>query len=1759
MPDIDSIEARAAAHDRRREEEQQSQVTEIEFNSVLLPSGRHMVEVTDEDGNVLFSLPPAEQRYVVLGAGVRCTHMLGGISNSRIVQTSANEIVNGRRLISHKDTFFAPNLGKCRVRLMRNDRNRITNVPEPFCEPQIAGEQWQGYDETRWLFPGLFAVLVDDAYMICENGGMIYITEDGQIPASRNIDLLNLILAGRCFFCVFAGDPVNMATGNFIYEHIDLKIDGAVPLSFKRFYNIQTDYNGIFGRGWVHNYETKIIPDLYYGGVKILFEDGRQEFYWLDEDGKYISNDGIHSTLTRIKMHDFQPLESSGYLLEYPDNSCYQFDKDGKLMLQKNSYGNEIIFAYDKDLLIQVSSISGELNFIYEEMPLYKIVSGDKMEKEITGVNKLVAVKDHTGRKVCYEYEKYSHNTYVLSSYIDTKGEKLQYSYDYIQRLNQIINKDGICLVNSEFDINDRVVRQYSADGGKWIYEYDENSGDSVLTERNGSKTTYMRDHLNRTIGVKHPRGYEHFYYNDNNQKIKVSDKNNNKTNYIYDDKGNLVTECNALEVATEYDYTDDNKIESMTIAGQKKFHLEYDKNGDLSVARDALGNITTVEYIQKAVPENINLPDGSRIQLFYDRYRNITKIINAVGVATEYQYDTLHRVVKEIDGNGNETSFQYDTEGNITQIKNAVGDVQTYIYNNRGLLTQLIDFDGSSRKWEYEHLKKPTKIIDQLGRETKLSYNLMWHLEEVEEANGAKTKIEYDKECNIKSIEKPNGGKSQIEYDPNGNHTSVIDEDGHQIMFVYDALNQLTKIKDEKGAKISYTYNEDGQITSEKDALGNITYFTYDEAGQLIEKINPLSERCTYTYTSLGRIESVTDEAGRKTYYEYKQGGLLWKLHHPDGICESYDYDSNGNLKAHKDRLGNTNKYIYDPLNQVIRIEKLYNESSISKGEISSSKCFSYDSVGNITSMKDEAGNVTFYEYTLTGKLSKVIDPLGNRTLYSYDLCDRLVEVRQIGSEYTDNEASKMFDTDYEQVVKMNQDGAGFRVTKYHRDISGQIISIADALGQVEEYNYNKKGQIVEKLDKDGYRTKYDYTPYGDVSSIKYGDGREVEYLYDSLHRLNEVKDWLGTTSIKYDALGRTISLTNHNQQTIRYTWGTGNVRDSVIYPDGKEVKYQYDKFLRLQKVTNSEEVDYYYNDYGQLARKQYSNELFTLYEYDQAGKLSWFSHNTLNKTLDSYVFMYDILGNKVEIEKNRARLPEESKQEGRYSYKYDKLNRLKEVYCTGELIKSYSYDGYGNRTGLIEKGKEVNYIYNALNQLITVADSNENYQRYSYDKRGNQVESYKNNNLTHQYYFGSLDKLEKAINYEKQLGATYNYNGFGHRIGKMEGKFNNIDVMQSLGVSAEVFEQMRLNPVKEIEDVLDLTKQYKNLLQRKENQNITSYIWDYDILSLQGNEENFKRYLLDELGSPIRMLNDSNVITELYDYDEFGNDILFDKKIQEDNHQPFGYTGYQLCSISNSLYAQAREYLPTRGRFVSQDKHWDPENMIYGDNEAFTEVPNFLQNNIPDLLAVKQSNNSYGYAINNPLLYVDPTGLTCEVCDFLREEGSGIPKWTVDTAKEAIKYGVKYRADLAFKGGVWQVFNNNNIFGYNTMTNSQRVRAGLRYGGWVLMVAGGIMEFHKRIQEKETSTLEAGLMATGITASRAVGGWAGAKAGTAAGLYISAWTANIFVIGGVVIICTIAGAFLGGEIFEGTVDAIRNPTPRVEVDRTGWYRPSQ
>ncbi len=1336
--------------------------------------------------------------------------------------------------------------------------------------------------------------------------------------AATAVEKLMANIKGAETIChAFSKDPVNLSTGNFIYDRTDLEVGGREPFVFRRFYNAINGREGVLGKDWNHNYEVHL--EFTDGEAVLLREDGKEErFFW--EKDRYLSLFASEGTLEKAE---------DGYTYRTREQKVYRFDREGMCLETETLLGGRVTFTYETEApfrLVKAEKDTGEFfAFSY---------GADGM---------LERVEDHTGRCLSYQYQGG-----LLKEVRLPDGNTFRYGYTPQGKLEQVENQRGIVTVENFFDEEHRTTLQKFPDGTQMSYVYDAEKKTVELTERNGSRVTYVHDDKYRDVKHIHSNGEERFAYNQNNQKTLYVDRLGNKTQYAYDPAGNLVRVIDALGNKTEILYGKKNQPTGIKINGKDKLCGEYDAQGRLVKTRDALGNEVEITYTASGWPQTIQQADKSRISLSYDAKGNITAIEDALGNVTRYAYDALNRMVESTDGKGNVTKYAYDVMGNVTCVENAEGNRQSYEYNASGKVTKVTDFDGASIQREYNVLNRPSKIIDKEGRETLLTYDSMWNLARVTASDGARTTYLYNEENLLSRIKYADGAVVRYTYDANGNRIGEEDENGAKTTFVYDALGRAVEVTGEEGLHYAYRYDGEGNLIEAEDALGNTVSMEYDGNGNLVKETNALGESRHYTYTPLGDVESITDEAGRTTCYQYQKGGLLEKIQYSDGTEEAFTYDANGNLETHTLATGFVLRYGYDSMDRITEITG-------SEGE---KKSYTYDALGNVTSMTDGEGNTTRYAYTLSGQLAKVTDALGNETQYRYDACDRLIEICQYGEKA---------DQEFLEAEERNRRGRRCQVTRYHRDIRGQITEVTDAMGQKETYTYDKKGQLLGKLDKEGYLTKYAYTKQGDLSGIQYADGREVKLSYNPLRQLTEIQDWLGSTKITPDALGMAEKVQYPDGREVSYTYGKAGERRSLTYPDGKTVFYGYDEQFRLSELKEGDSIiTYGYDPVGRLCEKQFPNGTKTTYRYDRKDQVTELVHRDKEGILDRYTYLYDLLGNKTGITKERRGLEQES---GSYTYGYDALGRLSEIQKDGKVQTQYGYDAFGNRIWKEESRERTSYQYNDLNQMVSERQG-EIRKEYGYDKRGNLTSILENGTWKKQYVYGAINRLEEAVDAAGKQ-ARYQYNGLGHRVGKQEGvlpkeKLEKLDPQSRIG--------MEIGNSRQITYTLDLTRQYYNLLERTEENRSQRYFWDGNVAVYEENgERNY--YLQDELGSPLRIEDSAGNLRESYGYGAFGEDLYQN----QGEIQPFGYTGYQRDEIAGTYYAQAREYLAENGRFAGQD-------LIVG----FMDLP--------------FSMNRYSYCFNAPMVLVDLDGEWPSLSDI----GKGIQNGIKDVGN-AINKGVQ------------------------------------------------------------------------------------------------------------------------------------------------------
>ncbi len=477
-----------------------------------------------------------------------------------------------------------------------------------------------------------------------------------------------------------------------------------------------------------------------------------------------------------------------------------------------------------------------------------------------------------------------------------------------------------------------------------------------------------------------------------------------------------------------------------------------------------------------------------------------------------------------------------------------------------------------------------------------------------------------------------------------------------------------------------------------------------------------------------------------------------------------------------------------------------------------------------------------------------------------------------------------------------------------------------------------------------------YDYGVTGKISKITYADGRSVELSYDPLKQLREMRDWLGTTIMKSDALGRTTEVTDHEGRIIRYEWDALSRRAGIVYPDESRIEYRYNMSGKLGTVSSEfGDTRYIYDPTGRLKERKLPEGVTTQYIWDSLGRLSGLIHLKDDIVTDNFNYSYDPVGNIIGIDKRRRDMETDS---GLFRYVYDPAGRLTEA-THGQEKREYQYDSLGNRIMSSRNGIPTYYSYNARNQLKR-SWTEEDIREYGYDARGNLIQMTENGTIIEQYSYDATNCLMEVVASDSNR-TEYVYNGFLRRVKKRE----NIDytILPHDINCHDILHKKLLPPlqqdlsdeerpqVNELSYIMDLTRLYNDILA-VEGEKSQRFIWGESLLMAEG--ESPLIYLCDHLGSPIRIFREDQ--EKALAYDEFGMTARGnDDSSSICNY--FGYTGEYTDVETNNVYLRARYYSPVTGRFLSEDTY---------------------KGDFKDPLSL----NLYAFCWNNPVSNVDPSG---------------------------------------------------------------------------------------------------------------------------------------------------------------------------------------
>ncbi len=957
----------------------------------------------------------------------------------------------------------------------------------------------------------------------------------------------------------------------------------------------------------------------------------------------------------------------------------------------------------------------------------------------------------------------------------------------------------------------------------------------------------------------------------------------------------------------------------------------------------DNYGNVTEGKEYTDLSTDSYTETDYTYMDGTYLTGITVLNIIDADGVnignvGRQATYDIYGRILTETDGKGIVTTYAYDDIGRIIQVTYPGSITKTYVYNTASNQTTVTDERGFVTRYQYDKAGNLTAIYSVYGGTATLL-----------RANEYDNLFRLTKEQNNLS---EGGGATTYSYDhkdriiQNSSKNSTGQTLSQENYAYYDDKTTKTVAGDGNSAAIVTTEYTDkyGRVTKQGRFVNGTEIFNIFAYNYLGEVVKEKSARAN--------AESFTEDFTTK--YEYDFAGNVAKQYDVFGNYITTAYDAAGRKISVTDAKNNaaggtySTVYNYDALSRLIK-----EVTPFTVGSTAVTKYY-YDANGNLA-QKQVANNLPEAAESYT------------KVEYVYNNRDQLVKVKS----YDGSTVANQVDYEYDAAGNMTAmvTGNGTQRTEYEYDRNGNLTRLTDPLGQEETYTYDINGNMTTKTDKNGLTTNYTYDGLARKlsQSITSEGALQLETMaYTSTGTLAYIENENLRTDYTYDELGRVITEVDSKGVEKDYTYDVkGNLKTSVVKVNDTLVKttsFVYDKKDRLAEVYEAGDLvaSYTYDANGNRNSLTYGNGTGTDYDYNLANLVTSLENMKGSSTLSSYAYTYYLDGNQATKADYTGR---------QTSYSYDGLGRLTqeaESSAADAVTKAYTFDPAGNRASMTVSGAEsytANYDYDLNNRLTDetrVTGSVTEVTDYFYDNNGNTIAK-RTGTLT-----ASSGSEIPELSFDMTGAELYKYDGFGRMTG----------VQNASGSSIFTYKPEGLRFSKTVDGVTTTHVWEGNqiILEIDEDDAVTNrFIRGIGLIKSDDNGW----YLFNGHGDVVQLTDSTGTVTKAYTYDAFGNE----KDIDSDDTNPFRYSGEYNDLSSGTYYLRARDYNPTTGRFLTEDTHWNPNNMIYGDypvktNGRFDPLGLNTYTYTPDFNAISQSTNLYVYCGNNPVMYIDQDG---------------------------------------------------------------------------------------------------------------------------------------------------------------------------------------
>lgn len=685
---------------------------------------------------------------------------------------------------------------------------------------------------------------------------------------------------------------------------------------------------------------------------------------------------------------------------------------------------------------------------------------------------------------------------------------------------------------------------------------------------------------------------------------------------WVYTLPNNTVEKYNSSEQLTRVEYF-----------GGGALNLTYNGSGQLTGIANENGRSLSLTYDGSGRVSTLVTPDGT-FTYNYDTNNNLIKLtkpdtktkqygftsgtyVNALtGVTNEKGNQILNVIYAPSGGNvvssngaGSVSNYSVAYNADYTSTgTNPLGKSFTYHYVNNNWspgidIRRITEVDGaattntpaSSEYYNYDYLGRVIGHTDSKGNGTRYAYdsrgNVTRIMEGVYSALQRTTTITYNATWNVPSLITQPGKTTAFAYDAYGRVTSVT---------ITDTATSATRVT-------SYSYYANSTDGSGNTILGRLQTITGPRTD--------LSETTTYAYDANFNLTTITNALSQVTTITARDSaGRPTKITDPNSVETDLTYDSNGRLQTSVQAAGTA---------------------------LAATTTFTYDDDGDLTKVTLPNSVYVQYTYDTAQRLTGITDALGNTETYTLDNAGNVTQV----------------------VYKNTTPTTTYTHTKNFDELSRMLKSIG-ASSQTANYAYDTDSNLTSYTDPNTNATAYAYDALNRVNKITNALSGITTPAHNALDQLSSVKDQRNnTTTYTYNAFGDVTGETNPDRGTISYTVDkAGNVTQRI---DARSIvtNYTYDAINRLTSVA--------YPSDSSLA-------VSLTYDSSSGCGTSYIGHLcSVTDAAGTMAYQYDVLGRVTQEKDTRGAL---------------------------NFTTSYSYDLAGNITGLtLPSGRSVSYTRDA------------------------------------------------------------------------------------------------------------------------------------------------------------------------------------------------------------------------------------------------------------------------------------------------------------------------------------------------------------------------------------------------------------------------------------------------------------------------------